>query len=328
MIEPVVEVKDLVKKFRVAGSFFKPRYEPIINGMTFSVQKGDHVAIIGTNGSGKTTLMKILAGIYLPDAGTIKIHGYDITKQLSQVLNRVSFVSPALTFLKKLTLRNTIDFFAKAQGMPTEPAYKFIDEFGISNMLDELLEVFSEGQKALTRFAIAFIKEPDVMLIDEVTANLDMLRKEQVLNYLAGHKDQITFIIIDHDVTTVDRLTNKILMLKRGGSVMKLGDCQAILKTIPYRYIVDVLPKQILGKEYWDKFDQPWRDVGSRVQFICQTPDEVHYINEQLLDNPFVISFTNSGLSIEDIYYYFLINEDYKSSEGIGRISYDDTILL
>ncbi|HME53927.1 MAG TPA: ABC transporter ATP-binding protein [Candidatus Lokiarchaeia archaeon] len=327
MTEPIVDVKDLVKKFKVAGSFFKPKFEPIINGMTFSVQKGDHVAIIGTNGSGKTTLMKILAGIYLPDAGTVKVHGYDITKQLSKVLNRVSFVSPALTFLKKLTLRNTIDFFAKSQGMAPEPAYKFVDEFGISSMLDELLEVFSEGQKALTRFAIAFIKEPDVMLIDEVTANLDMMRKEQVLNYLAERKDAITFIIIDHDVTTVDRLSNKILMLKRGGSVMKLDDVNAILKTIPYRYIVDVLPKRMLEKEYWGKLDQPWRDVGSHVQFICQTPDEVTRVNQFLLDDSEIISMTNSGLSIEDIYYYFLINEDYKSSEGIGRISYDDATL-
>jgi ABC-type multidrug transport system ATPase subunit len=230
-----------------------------------------------------------------------------------------------LTFLKKLTLRNTIDFFAKSQGKSSEPAFKFVEEFGISNMLDELLEVFSEGQKAITRFAIALIKEPDVMLIDEVTANLDMVRKEKVLNYLAERKDRITFIIIDHDVTTVDRLTNKILMLKRGGSVMKLGDVNEILKTIPYRYIVDVLPRHILERGYWDQFEQPWREVGSHVQFICQTHDEVlRMSNILLLDDKEVISFTNSGLSIEDIYYYFLINEDYKSSEGIGRISYDD----
>nr|MDO8113543.1 hypothetical protein [Candidatus Sigynarchaeota archaeon] len=203
-----------------------------------------------------------------------------------------------------------------------------IEEFGISNMLDELLEVLSEGQKAVTRFAIALIKQPDIMLIDEVTANLDMLRKEKILNYLSARKDKITFIIIDHDVSTVDRLTNKILMLKRGGTVLKLGDVKAILKTIPYRYDVDVLPKHVLGKEYWDKFDQPWRDVGSHIQFLCQSPGEVFRTSERLLDDPEVISYTISGLSIEDIYYFYLINEDYKSSEGIGRISYDDAAML
>ncbi len=326
-VDYVVEVKDLVKRFQVGGSFWKPNYEAIINGMTFGVQKGDHVAIIGANGSGKTTLMKILAGIYLPDAGTVTVHGFDVTKQLGYVLDHVSLVSPALNFLKKLTLRAKINFYAKAQGKDPEPAFKFIEEFGIANMLDEMLEVFSEGQKAITRFAIALIKQPDIMLIDEVTANLDVLRKEKLLAYLSERKDKITYIIIDHDVTTVDRLSNKILMLKRGGSVLKLGDVNEILKSIPYRYNVDVLPRSAKDKNYWDSFDQPWRAVGSHVQFICQTKDEVTRISELLLDNKDVISFSSSGLSIEDIYYFYLINEDFRGSEGMGRISYDDAMI-
>jgi ABC-type multidrug transport system ATPase subunit len=323
----VVEVKDLIKQFKVGGSIFKPKYDRIINGMTFNVQKGDHVAIIGANGSGKTTLMKVLAGIYLPDNGSVKIYGFDVTQSLSKILGHVSFVSPALNFLKKLTLRDKINFYARAQGKDPEPAFKFIEEFGIANMVDELLEVFSEGQKALTRFAIALIKQPDVMLIDEVTANLDVLRKEKILNYLSDRKDKITYIIIDHDVTTVDRLTNKILMLKRGGTVLKLGDVNQILKTIPYRYAIDVNPKSLHDKKFWDGFDQPWREVGSHVQFICQTKEEVVRISELLLDNKDIISFSTSGLSIEDIYYFYLINDDFRGSEGIGRISYDDPML-
>ncbi len=323
----VVDVRDLVKKFRVGGSFWKPNYEAIINGMTFGVRQGDHVAIIGANGSGKTTLMKILAGIYLPDAGTVTVHGFDVTKQLSHVLDHVSLVSPALNFLKKLTLRAKINFYAKAQGKDPEPAFNFIEKFGIANMLDEMLEVFSEGQKAITRFAIALIKQPDVMLIDEVTANLDILRKEKLLTYLSDRKDKITYIIIDHDVTTVDRLSNKILMLKRGGSVLKLGDVGEILKTIPYRYNVDVIPRSVKEKQFWAGFDQPWREVGSHVQFICQTKEEVMHISELLLDSKDIISFTSSGLSIEDIYYFYLINEDFRGSEGMGRISYDDAMI-
>ncbi|MBN2153334.1 MAG: ABC transporter ATP-binding protein [Candidatus Lokiarchaeota archaeon] len=325
--EYVIEVKDLVKRFQAGGSFWRPKYEAIINGMTFSVRKGDHVAIIGANGSGKTTLMKILAGIYLPDAGTVTVHGFDITRQLGRVLDHLSFVSPALNFLKKLTLRAKINFYAKAQGKDPEPAFKFIDEFGVANMLDEMLEVFSEGQKAITRFAIALLKQPDIMLIDEVTANLDVLRKEKLLAYLSARKDRITYVIIDHDVTTVDRLSNKILMLKRGGSVLKLGDVGEILKSIPYRYNVDVIPRNVKDKQFWDDFDQPWREVGSHVQFICQTKEEVSRIGALLLDNKDVISFSSSGLSIEDIYYFYLINEDFRGSEGMGRISYDDAMI-
>ncbi len=325
----VIEVKDLVKRFRLPSENpFKSKFDTIINGMTFSIEPGNHVAIIGANGSGKTTLMKILAGIYLPDAGTVKIRGYDVEKQLHHVLEHVSFVSPALSFLKKLTLRDIINFYGKAQGKDPEPALKFIELFGITHMLDELLEVFSEGQKAMTRFAIALLKEPDVMLIDEVTANLDVVRKEKLLNFLAERKDKITYIIIDHDVSTVDRLTNKILLLRRGGTVLRLGDVETILKTIPYKYDVDVIPKHILPDDYWNEYDQPYRQVGSHVQFICQDEKEVRAVSDRLIRDPEVISYTTSSLSIEDIYYFYLINEDYRSSEGLGRISYDESTAL
>ncbi|MHA1847351.1 MAG: ATP-binding cassette domain-containing protein, partial [Promethearchaeota archaeon] len=294
MQDLVIEVKDLVKRFKTGGLPFKATYETIINGMSWSLEKGDHVAIIGQNGSGKTTLMKILAGIYLPDKGLVKISGYDIKKQLKKVLERVSFVAPALNFLKKLSLRSILKFYANALGKPVEPAYKFLETFEVDFMLDELLEVFSEGQKALARFAIALLKQPDVMLIDEVTANLDVIKKEKLLNYLAAQKDKITYVIIDHDVTTVDRLTNKLLMLKRGGSVMKLGDVNEILETIPYRFDIDVIPKKLLDESHWNDYDQPWRTIGSHIQFICQTSKEVLDITESLLKDDDVLSFTTS----------------------------------
>ncbi|MFX0099349.1 MAG: ATP-binding cassette domain-containing protein [Candidatus Hodarchaeota archaeon] len=323
MPDYVVEVKNLIKKFASGGNIIRPKYEIIINGMSWSLEKGNHVAIIGQNGSGKTTLMKILAGIYLPDGGTVKVAGYDITKELRPLLQKLSFVAPALNFLKKLTFRTILKFYAKALGVGLEHAYKFLEEFEVDFMLDELLEVFSEGQKALARFAISLLKDPEVMLIDEVTANLDVIRKEKLLNYLANMKKKCTFIIIDHDVNTVDRLTNKLLMLKRGGSVMKLGDVNEILKTIPYRFDVDVIPRRLLENSYWDDYDQPWRNIGSHVQFICQSSKEVRDLTERLLEDKEVISFQTSGLTIEDIYFFYLISDDYDSSEGIGRISYD-----
>ncbi|MBD3188251.1 ATP-binding cassette domain-containing protein [Candidatus Bathyarchaeota archaeon] len=328
MQENVIEVQDLVKQFKVGGGPLKPKYEKIINGMSWHLKKGDHVAIIGQNGSGKTTLMKILAGIYLPDEGTVRVAGHDVKRELDEVLKKTSFVAPALSFLKKLSLRDILKFYGYSIGGEIEPAIKFLDDFGAGFMIDELAEVLSEGQKALLRFAIALLKDPEVMLIDEVTANLDVIKKEKLLNYLASKKDRISFIIIDHDVTTVDRLTNKLLMLKRGGTVMKLGDVNEILETIPYRYDVDVMPRRLIKKDYWDKYEQPWRGIGSHIQFICQTKKEVSELTTKLLDDKEVLSFTTSGLSIEDIYFFYLLNEDYASSEGIGRIGFEETTLF
>ena len=109
-LEDVVIVKNIVKEFPI-GAFLHKRLR-ILNGISFNLPDGDNLAIVGPNASGKTTLLKMLASIYLPDSGSINIYGYDLKKQITQVRNMISFVSPSLTFQAKLTLKETLDFFA------------------------------------------------------------------------------------------------------------------------------------------------------------------------------------------------------------------------
>jgi ABC-2 type transport system ATP-binding protein len=114
-VEDVVKVENVVKEFPL-GTFLRKRLR-ILNGISFNLPDSDNLAIVGPNASGKTTRLKMLASIYLPDSGSIEIYGYDLKKQITQVRDLISFVSPSLTFQAKLTLKETLDFFAGVQGV-------------------------------------------------------------------------------------------------------------------------------------------------------------------------------------------------------------------
>ena len=77
-----------------------------------------------------------------------------------------------------------------------------------------------------------------------------------------------------------------------------------------FNHDVDVMPKRLLEEDHWDDFEQPFRKIGSHVQFLCQTEKEVNAVSEKLLKDTEIMSYQTSGLSIEDIYFYYLVNED------------------
>ena len=111
MADEILTSNGLIKEFPcgdIATRFKKdePNKKRILDGITFNLPKGLSLALLGPNGSGKTTLLKTLSTIYAPDCGDAQICGYDIVKEIKEVRKRISFVTPALDFQKKLTLKH------------------------------------------------------------------------------------------------------------------------------------------------------------------------------------------------------------------------------
>ena len=282
MREIVIEVKDVMKQFPT-GAFLHKKIK-VLDEITFELEEGENLAIVGPNGSGKTTLLKILATIYLPDKGSVKIYDHDIFKDISKVRDMISFVSPALSFQKKLTLRETLKFFSGIQDSNIEDIYPFLEEIGLDQLMDERLEGFSEGQKAMTRLAIGMLKHPKILLLDEVTATLDVRRKEEVIDYIdkLDNKLDLTLGLIDHDPMVVDRLCHKILLLRRGGTILRFANVSDLFHEIPYRYDVKVYPRKPLKTKVLDSFGFPYEKLGDFVRFLTKSKKEVDEIHDKL----------------------------------------------
>jgi len=301
----IVVADQIVKEFK--PNLFMGEPIRIIDGVSFQLDKEESLAIIGPNGSGKTTLLKILATIYLPDSGTALIDGYDIIKDTKEVRDRISLVSPALDFQKKLTLKETLKFFADIQDSKIDQAFDFLEYMGLMPMLDLRLETFSEGQKAMTRLAIGLMKKPDILLLDEVFATIDFRRREHLVKYLEDYAKGITLIVVDHTSEVVDRLCSKMLLMKRGGSTLKIGSVEEIFEKSPYKYDIIAVPKKYMPEDITTGFGYPYMRLGGRVRFFVKSKEEADDLIERMFEWDKFLSFEVSGLSMDDVFWLSML---------------------
>ncbi len=298
----------------------------VLKGISFHLPAEENLAIVGPNGSGKTTLLRILASIYLPDKGSVHIGSYNLVKQTQHIRGLLSYVSPNLSFHKKLTLRETLDYFADLQGVSWKKQKALLDDVDLSKMLHTPIEGFSEGQKAMTRLMIALLKDPQILILDEVTATLDTKKKESVIKYIheLNQEREITTLLIDHDPGVIDRLCNKILMIT-SGKVMKFGETRDIIKQIPYTFDVKVVPHPSINvSEFVKDIGFSHRIMGEMVQFYAKTKKVVDEIIEELLNRPKgeILEFIVSGLSMEDIYWHWLLLLDIPIENGTKELEF------
>ncbi|UCE14621.1 MAG: ABC transporter ATP-binding protein [Candidatus Heimdallarchaeota archaeon] len=308
----------------------------VLKGISFHLPDEENLAIIGPNGSGKTTLLRTLASIYLPDKGSIQIGRYDLVTQTREARSLLSYVSPNLSFHKKLTLRETLDYFSSLQGVSWHDQDDLMDKVDLSKMLDSPIEGFSEGQKAMTRFVIALMKKPKILVLDEITATLDVKKKESVIQYIydLDKKRGLTILLIDHDPSVVDRLCEKLLLMTRDGKVMDYGDTHEIIKQIPYAFDIKVVPNPSIDvNKFVQELGFPYRTMGQLVQLYAETKDEVDEITSELLRRKWkgkegqeILEFNVSALSMEDIYWHYLLLlnipiEDRTKGESVGKFS-------
>lgn len=203
---------------------------PVIFDVSFEVQKGETVAIIGPTGSGKTTLINLLIRFYEPEKGKILIDGIDIKDyDVQDLRSRISIVSQDVFLFSreikdnillgdnKITEEMVISFFRK--GGLTDFVSAFPD--GLKTDIFEKGLTLSAGQRQLIAIARALVKNPDILILDEATSNIDSYYEsiiENAINYIL--KDR-TAIVIAHRLSTI-RKANKIIVIRKG-RVVEIG---------------------------------------------------------------------------------------------------------
>jgi len=301
-----IQVRNLVKEFPTG---FRQAPLRILNDVTFDLEKGEHVAITGPNGCGKTTLLKTLATIYLPDEGTIRVFEQDLFARRERARKAISFVSPSLNFQAKLTLSQTVRFFASVLQRPPETVIPFLKRTGLYGMWGRRLESFSEGQKAMLRLAIGFLKQPRILLLDAGVANLDVQRREQIIQIIEEMEEfhDLTLVLVDHDPHVVDRLCNKVLVLREGGTVHSFSSVKELMSQVSYRYSVDVTLKRDIPQEQAEAIGSPMRRYELRLRYFAHDRREAEALTTRLLvlGDP-VQEFTIAPVSLRDVYYLMM----------------------
>ena len=213
-----------IKITNLSHSFGKRK---ILGHLSFGVEKGDFFIIIGPNGSGKTTLMKLIAGILRSQSGQIEILGRLHRSYTPKALARtVAFVPQRLPVDSPFTVGETVLLgrapYQGALGIEHE------EDFGIAEQAMQFTEVnhltgstlgqLSGGEQQRVFIARAICQQPDIMLLDEPTASLDLAHQVKVMDLMEKLKREkgITVIMVSHDVNLAAMYGNQILLLKEG----------------------------------------------------------------------------------------------------------------
>lgn len=194
-----------------------------LKGVSFEVEKGKILGIIGKNGSGKSTMLRAIAGIFSPDKGSIDLHG-----------NTISLLSIGVGFNKKLTGKENIYLSGMLLGFSEEQIKakekEIIDFADIGNFINKPVKTYSSGMYSKLAFAITAILETDIMLIDEVLSVGDANFKKKSYNKMKEliSDETRTVIIVSHNLDTIKELCDEVLWLN-DGDLIKIGPPEQII---------------------------------------------------------------------------------------------------
>ncbi|MGX7162435.1 ABC transporter ATP-binding protein [Enterococcus massiliensis] len=220
-MKTIIDVKHLSKTY---GNRFNQT--KVLDNLSFTVDKGEFVGIMGPSGAGKTTLMNILSSIALPTFGTVHIAGQDVTKMSETELSdfrrkKIGFIFQEFNLLETLNVRDNILLPLAIDRLPLtemEQRVAHVTELlGIQMLLKRSPEELSVGQRQRVAAARALATHPEVIFADEPTGALDSKSAGELLNYLSeiNLKEDATILMVTHDPYTAS-YCNRILFIKDG----------------------------------------------------------------------------------------------------------------
>jgi ABC-2 type transport system ATP-binding protein len=224
---PAIEVIELRKEFRrkAPRAAAGPRRRRIaaLDGVTFTVARGETVAILGQNGSGKSTLVRLLSTLLLHDGGTAKVFGHDVFREPRAVRRLVNRVSVEASFFKKMSAAENLSYSARFYGISARETRdeipRILGRVGFpTNRRSEPMENLSRGMQQKVALARALLTAPVLLLLDEPTTGLDPRSKLEVQEFVREIRDvhDATILLCTHDMTEADTLADRVGIIDRG----------------------------------------------------------------------------------------------------------------
>ena len=236
-IENAIVVKNVSKRFVIPHekistlkgafvSFFKKKNYEVFNALSdvsFEVKKGEFFGIIGRNGSGKSTLLKILAGIYVPNKGSVKIHG-----RISPFLELGIGFNPELSGRDNIYLNGTVLGLTKKQ---IDEKFDSIVAFSeLERFIDQKLKNYSSGMSVRLAFSVAIHANRDILLMDEVLAVGDANFQQKCIDEFMKYREQgKTVILVTHNIDIVEKYCD-IVMLIENGEIRKISNAKDVVE--------------------------------------------------------------------------------------------------
>lgn len=254
-------VQDLKKTFVIkSGGLFKPKKKTevkAVEGVSFTVEKGEIVAFIGPNGAGKSTTIKMLTGIIQPTSGKIQVAGYDPSHDRKKLAYKIGCMFGQKSQLyMHLTVRDSYKLLCSIYDLDNKQAEEKIEEianlFKIQDLLDRVVRKLSLGQRMICEIAGSILHDPEIIFLDEPTIGLDIFAKTRIREIIKKMNEEkgTTIFLTSHDIGDVEALCNRIIIINNGtivtdSTIDELKSKYLSTKVIKISYDRDIIDKKL-----------------------------------------------------------------------------------
>jgi ABC-2 type transport system ATP-binding protein len=269
---PALEVVDLRKEFirrdgNREGLRRRRRRVPALKGVSFTMERGETVAILGQNGSGKSTLVRLLSTLLLHEGGSARVFGHDVFKDSRSVRRLVNRVSVEASFFKKMSATENLSYAARFYGMRSSETKDKIPEIltrvGFpEDRRSEPMENLSRGMQQKVALARALLTSPVMLLLDEPTTGLDPRSKLEVQDFIREIRQthDSTILLCTHDLDEAEALADRVGILDNGELL-----CLEPASELRERYGAETLEDAFFaatGKSFEEEVDEKDEEAG------------------------------------------------------------------
>lgn len=216
-----------------------------LRDFSLTVQSGDFLGLLGPNGAGKTTAMHLATGLATLDEGNIEVFGYDVVKEYRKARRRIGLAPQEANFDRFFPILDCLiyqgGYFGLELKESRQRALKLLDQFELTQKKDSRPNELSGGEKRRLLVAKALIHDPDIVILDEPTASLDVELRHKLWNYLRQLKDEgKTMILTTHYIEEAEALAERVAILQNGELILS-DTIQNVLETYGrYQCVLEV----------------------------------------------------------------------------------------
>ncbi len=298
MSKTAVQIKGLKKSYNNT---------PALKGVDIEISKGEFFGLLGPNGAGKTTTINILTGLVFKDAGTCLVFEKDIVKDYRYTRSKIGIAAQELSVDWFFTIEKLLYFQAGYYGISTKKAKTKVDELlerlGLDKKRDSRLRQLSGGMKRRFQIAKALVHDPDILILDEPTAGVDVQLRHDLWKYLKElHKKGKTILLTTHYIEEAELLCDNVAIIDEG-TILKEGSPKQLTKELGKSGVTVQTGKAIQNIENLLN-DLTYTIEDSRLHFSVKDAEKAipNIIQKLSKINIPIHSITTETSSLEDVF--------------------------
>jgi ABC-2 type transport system ATP-binding protein len=207
----MIKIENLVKTFGAKRA---------VDGISFSVERGEVLGFLGPNGAGKSTTMRMVTGFMPPTAGRISIGGYDVVESPLEAKRLIGYLPENAASYPDMTVHGFLSFVAELRGLRgdarRQAVHRVVELCFLESVLGQSIDTLSKGYRHRTCLAQALIHDPDVLIMDEPTDGLDPNQKHEVRNLIRELGKSKAIVFSTHILEEVDAACTRAIIIDRG----------------------------------------------------------------------------------------------------------------